>query len=177
MQKLPIWRHFHTTACKFKEIPKKSKSHSSQLWLTRQLSDPFVEMAKTQNYRLFVCFDVFKLKFSNISDFFVIIRCRSAFKLLEIDDKTHILAAGHTVIDCGGAPGSWTQVAVTRSNADGKIKNKPKGFVIGIDLLNIYPIEVNSTHYRSISLYISKHIYSVQRNLRTFFGLTSDYSN
>lgn len=53
-----------------------------------------------------------------------------------------ILAPGQTVIDCGAAPGSWTQVAVTRTNADGKMPKKPKGFVIGIDLLNVYPMEV-----------------------------------
>lgn len=41
-------------------------------------------------------------------------RCRSAFKLLEIDDKQHILRPGYVVVDCGAAPGSWTQVAVNR---------------------------------------------------------------
>lgn len=70
MNKLTILRHFHTSAYRFKEIPKKSKSHSSQLWLTRQLSDPFVEMAKTHNYRLFNCFHIFKLKCANILYFF-----------------------------------------------------------------------------------------------------------
>jgi len=47
-------------------------------------------------------------------------RCRSAFKLIEIDDKFSLLAPGHCVIDCGAAPGSWTQVAVHRVNATGK---------------------------------------------------------
>lgn len=71
-------------------------------------------------------------------------RCRSAFKLLEINKQTKIIQPGHVVVDCGAAPGSWMQVAVTESNANGAIKNKPKGFIIGIDLQHIYPIEVRA---------------------------------
>lgn len=73
-------------------------------------------------------------------------RCRSAFKLLEIDQKTKFLAPGQVILDCGAAPGSWTQIAVQKSNANGKISNLPKGFVVGIDLLQIYPIKVIFTH-------------------------------
>lgn len=69
------------------------------------------------------------------------LRCRSAFKLLEIDQKSRILHPGQVIIDCGAAPGSWTQVAVNKSNSNGKLENKPKGLVIGIDLLPIYPID------------------------------------
>ncbi|XP_055543494.1 rRNA methyltransferase 2, mitochondrial [Wyeomyia smithii] len=96
----------------------KGKKKSSQEWLTRQLNDPFVERAKMMNYR-----------------------CRSAFKLLEIDQKYGIIKPGSVVIDCGAAPGSWSQIAVKQSNADGLNNGKPKGLVIGIDLLQIYPIE------------------------------------
>lgn len=46
-------------------------------------------------------------------------RCRSAFKLLEIDDKHKLLKPGLVVVDCGCAPGSWTQVVVQRTNAKG----------------------------------------------------------
>lgn len=72
----------------------------------------------------------------------IIFRCRSAFKLIEINDRTKILRPGQTVIDCGASPGSWTEVAVSETNANGKMKNKPQGFVIGVDLLMIHPIEV-----------------------------------
>uniref|UniRef100_A0A182RYP5 rRNA methyltransferase 2, mitochondrial n=1 Tax=Anopheles funestus TaxID=62324 RepID=A0A182RYP5_ANOFN len=96
----------------------KGKSKSSQEWLTRQLRDPYVERAKMMNYR-----------------------CRSAFKLLEVDQKYGLIKPGHTVIDCGAAPGSWTQIAVKHANADGGIAGKPKGKVVGVDLLQIYPIE------------------------------------
>ena len=76
----------------------KGKSSSSQQWLKRQLKDPYVKKARTENYR-----------------------CRSAFKLLEIDAKFRLLGPGKVVIDCGAAPGSWTQVAVEKvclSNTD-----------------------------------------------------------
>lgn len=68
-------------------------------------------------------------------------RCRSAFKLIEIDDRFNLLKPGQTVIDCGAAPGSWTQVAVHRVNADGHDEDQPKGTVIAVDRLQIYPIE------------------------------------
>uniref|UniRef100_A0A8D8NXG9 rRNA methyltransferase 2, mitochondrial n=1 Tax=Culex pipiens TaxID=7175 RepID=A0A8D8NXG9_CULPI len=113
-------RRFHNSSVSFsKVVPTnlKGKKKSSQEWLTRQLNDPFVERAKMANYR-----------------------CRSAFKLLEIDQKYNIIKPGFTVIDCGAAPGSWSQIAVKQSNADGAALGKPKGTVIGVDLLQIYPI-------------------------------------
>ena len=49
-------------------------------------------------------------------------RCRSAFKLIEIDNKHHIFKFGDVVVDCGASPGSWSQVTVERVNATGKSK-------------------------------------------------------
>lgn len=49
-----IFRKFSTTTRTLaKVIPKnlKGKSVSSQLWLQRQLSDPYVEKARMLNYR------------------------------------------------------------------------------------------------------------------------------
>ncbi|XP_058818142.1 rRNA methyltransferase 2, mitochondrial [Topomyia yanbarensis] len=114
-------RRLHSSIQSFgKIVPSnlKGKKKSSQEWLTRQLNDPYVERAKIMNYR-----------------------CRSAFKLLEIDQKYSLIKPGFTVVDCGAAPGSWSQVAVKHSNADGSKQGMPKGMVIGIDLLQIYPIE------------------------------------
>ncbi|KAK2577131.1 hypothetical protein KPH14_003293 [Odynerus spinipes] len=112
-------RCVHTCTSLLRETPKnlKGKKHSSQLWLERQLRDPYVEKAKQENYR-----------------------CRSAFKLLEINEKQKLFSFGDIVIDCGAAPGSWTQVAVKLVNADGK-QDGPVGRVIGIDRLPICPIE------------------------------------
>ncbi|XP_045772043.1 rRNA methyltransferase 2, mitochondrial [Maniola jurtina] len=91
---------------------------SSQQWLSRQKADPYVEKAKIYNYR-----------------------CRSAFKLLEMDDKANILHPGQTVIDLGASPGSWTQVAVQKTNSDGADAKQPIGTVLSIDKLQIFPIE------------------------------------
>ena len=90
-----------TVACWRKQSLKSAtgRKSGSTKWLTRQINDPYVKMAKLSNYR-----------------------CRSAFKLLEIDDKYKILKPGYRIIDCGAAPGSWTQVAVERTS---RSKNDP----------------------------------------------------
>ncbi|KAM6078640.1 rRNA methyltransferase 2, mitochondrial [Theristicus caerulescens] len=105
-------RCLHTTARFLK------KTGTEHRWLERHLKDPFVKAAKQQHYR-----------------------CRSAFKLLEIDDKLHILRPGLSVLDCGAAPGAWSQVAVERVNALGTDPAVPIGFVLGVDLLRISPLE------------------------------------
>jgi 23S rRNA (uridine2552-2'-O)-methyltransferase len=81
---------------------------SSKLWLERQLNDPYVAQAKREGYR-----------------------SRAAYKLIEIDDKYHLLKSGMTVVDLGAAPGGWSQVAAKRVGAPGK------GKVIAIDLLEM----------------------------------------
>lgn len=47
-----IYRQIHTS-CRHlaKNIPRNAKGGSSAKWLQRQLADPFIEMAKKQNYR------------------------------------------------------------------------------------------------------------------------------
>lgn len=116
-----IKRSFHTCIINLNnKIPTKlkGKNPSSQRWLTRQLQDPYVEKAKQENYR-----------------------CRSAFKLIEMNDRFKIFKHGLTVIDCGAAPGSWTQVAVNLTNSNNKILNEPIGKVFAIDRLPIHHID------------------------------------
>jgi len=67
------------------------RSASSQRWLTRQLNDPFVRLARQQGWR-----------------------ARSVFKLQELDERFGLLRRGARVLDLGAAPGSWTQYAVKR---------------------------------------------------------------
>ncbi|XP_030646785.1 rRNA methyltransferase 2, mitochondrial [Chanos chanos] len=110
--------HISVASLKKGPLNLKGKSPADKRWLVRQLSDPFVKAAHTQNYR-----------------------CRSAFKLLEIDDKFNILRPGHSVIDCGAAPGAWSQVAVQRVNSTGEHMENPRGTVVGIDLLRITPLD------------------------------------
>ena len=73
---------------------------SSNIWLDRQSKDPYVKRASKELYR-----------------------ARSAFKLIEIDEKFKFLKAGDVVVDVGAAPGSWTQVAVQRTNSANKGTN------------------------------------------------------
>nr|ACO13969.1 ribosomal RNA methyltransferase 2 [Esox lucius] len=110
----------HTSASLLKKAAHnlKGKSTADQRWIVRQLNDPFVEAAHVHNYR-----------------------CRSAFKLLEIDDKYKLLKPGFSVIDCGAAPGAWSQVAVQRVNSTGSYEEFPRGTVVGIDLQRIAPLD------------------------------------
>jgi 23S rRNA (uridine2552-2'-O)-methyltransferase len=59
-------------------------------------------------------------------------RSRAAFKLIEIDEKYHILKPGQRIVDLGAAPGGWSQIAAKKVG--------PKGKVVGIDLLPIDPM-------------------------------------
>jgi len=90
----------------------RKRTLSSTLWLSRQLNDPYVAQAKREGYR-----------------------SRAAYKLIEMDEKYHLLKPGQKIIDLGAAPGGWSQVAAKKvGSASGR------GRVIGIDLLDIEPI-------------------------------------
>src|ERR1700674_2386476 len=80
---------------------------SSTEWLARQLNDPFVAEARRLGYR-----------------------SRAAFKLIQLDERFHLLAPGRRIVDLGCAPGGWTQVAVQLVGAA-----TGRGKVVGIDLL------------------------------------------
>jgi 23S rRNA (uridine2552-2'-O)-methyltransferase len=56
-------------------------------------------------------------------------RSRAAFKLLEIDERDHLLVPGATVVDLGATPGGWSQVAAQ--------KVLPRGRVIALDILEM----------------------------------------
>jgi 23S rRNA (uridine2552-2'-O)-methyltransferase len=91
----------------------KKRSLSSTLWLERQLNDPFVAQARREGFR-----------------------SRAAYKLIEIADKYKLFKPGQRIVDLGAAPGGWSQIAAHRvGSADGK------GRVVGIDLLDIDPID------------------------------------
>lgn len=81
----------------------KKRKTSSTRWLERQLNDPYVDKAKAEGYR-----------------------SRAAFKILEIDEKAHILKKGMRIVDLGSAPGGWSQVAAQKGCT-----------VVAIDLLPV----------------------------------------
>lgn len=90
----------------------RKRSLSSTLWLERQLNDPYVARAKREGYR-----------------------SRAAYKLIEMDDRYHLLKPGARIVDLGAAPGGWSQIAADRVKAkDGR------GKVVGVDLLDMEPI-------------------------------------
>ncbi len=60
------------------------------------------------------------------------LRSRSAFKLLELNEKYGLIRPGACVVDLGCAPGGWSQVARTRLGKQGRI--------IGLDVLGMDPI-------------------------------------
>ncbi|KAM3598391.1 uncharacterized protein V6R79_017391 [Siganus canaliculatus] len=109
-------RCIHSSLCLMKKL--KSKTPAEQRWVLRQLNDPYVKASHALNFR-----------------------CRSAFKLLEMDDKFRLLQPGYSVVDCGAAPGAWSQVAVQRVNSAGTDPELQRGSVVGIDLLNIPPLD------------------------------------
>ena len=66
-------------------------------------------------------------------------RARSAFKLLQIQQKFHVITKGDLVVDLGAAPGGWSQVAQDLVG--------PQGRVIGIDVSSIQPLEGGHTQF------------------------------
>ena len=80
----------------------------SKNWVNKQRRDTYVRQSKVDGYR-----------------------ARSAYKLIEIDEKFKIFKGGLTVIDIGAAPGSWSQYA-NKVSKNGKL--------ISIDLKKMEPI-------------------------------------
>src|SRR5204862_3069406 len=83
---------------------------SSTEWLNRQLNDPYVAEAHRLGYR-----------------------SRAAFKLIQLDERFHLLKPGMRIVDLGCAPGGWAQIAARRVGIQGR--------VVGIDLLPTEQIE------------------------------------
>lgn len=84
-------------------------SKTSKQWMKEHVNDPYVQLAQKEGYR-----------------------SRAAYKLLEIDEKDHLLRPGMVVVDLGATPGGWSQIASTRVGAQGK--------VIALDLLPMQPL-------------------------------------
>jgi 23S rRNA (uridine2552-2'-O)-methyltransferase len=85
------------------------KNKISKNWVNKQRRDTYVRQSKVDGYR-----------------------ARSAYKLIEIDEKFKIFKGGLTVIDIGAAPGSWSQYASK------VVKN---GKIVSIDLKKMEPID------------------------------------
>ena len=84
------------------------KNKISKNWVNKQRRDIYVRQSKVDGYR-----------------------ARSAYKLIEIDEKFKIFKGGLSVIDIGAAPGSWSQYA---------LKSSKSGKLISIDIKKMEPI-------------------------------------
>ena len=84
------------------------KNKISKNWVNKQRRDTYVRQSKVDGYR-----------------------ARSAYKLIEIDEKFKIFKGGISAIDIGAAPGSWSQYAA---------KVAKSGRLISIDLKEMEPI-------------------------------------
>jgi 23S rRNA (uridine2552-2'-O)-methyltransferase len=65
-----------------------ARTKSSADWLSRHVSDPYVKQAQKDGYR-----------------------ARSAYKLIELNEKDRLIRPGMRILDLGSAPGGWSQVA------------------------------------------------------------------
>ncbi|MBN9236344.1 MULTISPECIES: RlmE family RNA methyltransferase [Phyllobacteriaceae] len=99
----------NTRVLRTKVKKKRGLKESSRRWLERHLNDPYVQRSKADGYR-----------------------SRAAYKLIEIDDKHHLLKPGQKVIDLGAAPGGWCQVAAVRTKS-----SEATPHVVGIDYLEM----------------------------------------
>ena len=89
------------------------KNKISKNWVNKQRRDIYVRQSKVDGYR-----------------------ARSAYKLIEINEKFKIFKGGMIVVDIGAAPGSWSQYLSEKS------KNSK---ILSIDLKDIEKIN-NVTH-------------------------------
>ena len=85
------------------------KNKTSRAWVHDHVNDPYVQRAQADGYR-----------------------ARAAYKLLEIDERDHLLKPGAIIVDLGAAPGSWCQLAVRRCG--------PKARIFALDLLPMEPV-------------------------------------
>ena len=85
------------------------RTRTSNAWLREHVNDTYVQRAKAEGYR-----------------------SRASFKLMEIDDRDHLIRSGEIVVDLGATPGGWSQVAAKRMHG--------KGRVIALDLLEMNPL-------------------------------------
>jgi 23S rRNA (uridine2552-2'-O)-methyltransferase len=86
-----------------------ARSKSSKRWLNEHFDDEYVRRAQQEGYR-----------------------SRAIYKLIEIQQKDHILKPGMTVIDLGAAPGGWSEYVVSKLGS--------KGRIIALDILPMDPI-------------------------------------
>jgi len=79
-------------------IQKMARSKTSKKWLHEHFDDIYVKKAQQEGWR-----------------------SRAIYKLIEIDEKDHLIKPGMTVVDLGAAPGSWSEYAARQVGDKGKV--------------------------------------------------------
>ena len=97
---------------------KKSSSKVNKAWLHDHINDPYVKLANKEGYR-----------------------ARAAYKLKEIDETFGLIKPGQLLVDLGCTPGAWSQYARRRMSPQGAASGALNGTIIGLDLLEMEPIE------------------------------------
>lgn len=87
-----------------------ARSKSSKRWLSEHFDDYYVKQAQQKG-----------------------LRSRSAFKLLELQEKYELIRPGMVVVDLGAAPGGWCQVVRPLLGDQGR--------VVALDILEMEPLE------------------------------------
>lgn len=87
-----------------KHLTNDNFSKSSSTWVKRHLNDAYVQMAQQEGYL-----------------------ARSAYKIIEINEKFGIFKYARNVLELGAAPGAWSQVVLEKTHAK----------ITAIDLLDI----------------------------------------
>ena len=82
------------------------RSKSSSLWLQEHHADPYVLQSRREGYR-----------------------SRAVYKLIELQEKDHLLKPGQFVVDLGAAPGGWSEYASQFCSKGGRL--------IAVDLLEM----------------------------------------
>ena len=112
------------------------KNRISKNWINKQRRDIYVRQSKIEGYR-----------------------SRAVYKLKEINDKFKILRNGQSILDLGGAPGSWSQYLSST------LKNTK---LLAIDLLEIQEI----TNVKIIKGDFTEDIY--KKKIKSFFNTKID---
>ena len=86
------------------------RSKSSNNWIRRHVNDPIVKKAQLEGYR-----------------------SRSAYKLIELNEKDRLIKPNMFLLDLGSAPGGWSQVASKLIGRNGR--------VLATDILPMDPIK------------------------------------
>ena len=120
------------------------KNRISKNWLKKQKRDPFFKLSKIQGFR-----------------------SRSAYKLIEMNQKYKFLKKNSKVLDLGSCPGGWSQVAS---------KEIEKGKILAVDIKNMEKINnvdfikgdlCDENIYKKIFMYFDSKIDVVLSDMAT----------